>query len=593
MHRKRTGLAIALLALLLSTSVTLGATFYVDRSVSQSGDGSSWETAFKTIQEGIGKAHEAETVLVAPGTYQENIHFRGFNITLRSTDPLDPQIVSETIIDGSGSPSSVVTFTFDQNETSLLSGFTIRHGNAPVGGAVHGCGATVTVTNNVFSGNVAGRGGALYRCEGTIESNAIIDNSAEEGGGLYWCWGPIHNNTIARNTATDGGGIWQCNGTIRNNLITANSAERGGGVGQCTGHILENTISDNQATNGAGLYDCDATIEDNIISGNSATESGGGIFGCEGTIQNNRITGNSAATGGGVAECRAPILYNTISDNVAEQNGGGLANCGGRELQGNTITRNAAGGFGGGLYSCFRHVQNNIIAGNSARNGGGLSECSHYLTNNTIVANVARERGGGLENCYETDNSIIWGNTATLEGAQLDAATQACYCCIQNWDRGGEGNISENPLFLDPDGPDDDPDTCEDNVYRLFPNSPCIDTGSNRDVQTDSDFDSNLRIADGGKSLTVDMGVYEHASRRFIITRILPDDAGRFQLSWNSQPGDLYTVWSSEDFSSWQWIRNMLIPSAGATTSCILPLTASRRHFYRIEISPVPFGLQP
>ncbi|MCA9442391.1 MAG: hypothetical protein KC964_16430, partial [Candidatus Omnitrophica bacterium] len=38
-------------------------------------------------------------IVVATGTYRENIHFRGKNIVLRSTYPEDRGVVSETIIE--------------------------------------------------------------------------------------------------------------------------------------------------------------------------------------------------------------------------------------------------------------------------------------------------------------------------------------------------------------------------------------------------------------------------------------------------------------------------------------------------------------
>jgi len=46
-----------------------GETRYVDGSVSESGDGTSWETAFKTIQEGVDAASDADSVIVADGEY--------------------------------------------------------------------------------------------------------------------------------------------------------------------------------------------------------------------------------------------------------------------------------------------------------------------------------------------------------------------------------------------------------------------------------------------------------------------------------------------------------------------------------------------
>ena len=63
----------------------------------------------------------------------------------------------------------------------------------------------------------------------------------------------------------------------------------------------------------------------------------------------------------------------------------------------------------------------------------------------------------------------------------------------------GNGNIDADPLFVDPDGPDDDPNTWEDNDYRLSAGSPCIDAADNTAVPLDTldldgDGDTDERI---------------------------------------------------------------------------------------------------
>ena len=63
-----------------------GGTWYVDATVAGSGRGTTWATAFKTIQEGIDAATDGDTVLVAEETYVENIDFEGKNIVLQSAD---------------------------------------------------------------------------------------------------------------------------------------------------------------------------------------------------------------------------------------------------------------------------------------------------------------------------------------------------------------------------------------------------------------------------------------------------------------------------------------------------------------------------
>ena len=555
----------SLVGILLMSCVSeaiFAATWYVDCSVSVPGDGTSWESAFKTIQEGIDAASQGETVIVALGTYVENIHFLYKNITLRSVNPLDSNIVASTIIDGSQS-GCVVTFSGTENETCTLSGFTIRNGEALAeGGGV--CGQAgylrythATIENNVITHNSGGSGGALAYCSGAIQYNIIAGNSAEKyGGGLYNCGGLIKNNAITGNSAGYyGGGLYECNGTIQNNTITGNSAGHdGGGLGWCRGTIQNNTITDNSASVGGALAYCD------------------------GTIQNNTITHNSAGWGGDLAHCAGPIENNIMAGNSAGVNGGGLDYCGGM-IQNNRITGNSADEDAGGLFVCLGTIRNNSIAGNSARAGGGLYWCDGIIENNTITGNSATLWGGGLYQCSATvTNCIVWGNTARAD-PQLCESSIPTYSCIEGWIPGGEGNIFMDPRFVNPDGPDNDPNTYEDNEYRLSPPSPCIDTGKNEDWMSQAlDHEGNARIV--GES--VDMGAYEWLSS---ITGIEFLTTGNLQLTWSSRPEAAYTIWSCCDPSGKStWTEETTILSGGELTMWADPNPAPVCKFYRIQV---------
>jgi hypothetical protein len=427
--------------LTLIGSSLLGATWYVDGSVPKAGDGTSWEEALKKIQSGIDKAADGDTVIVAQGTYVENINFHGKNIVLTSTDPLNWSVVANTIIDGNKA-GSVVLFERTENETCVLSGFTIRNGT------------------------------------GTYIADP--ENPGTYGGG----------------TLDAGSNMGAARPTIEHNIITGNSSERGGG----------------------GVENCDGLVRNNIIIGNSC-QWGGGIAFCDGTIENNLIVGNSATLGGAICASNA-------------------------------------------------HFRNNMVVGNTASDsGGGLFQVGTWPEG---------PPGGSVTNC------IVWENSSPV-GPQLYASLRPTYCCIQNWTEGGEGNFSGAPRFLDPDGPDNDPNTFEDNDYRLLPNSPCIDAGTNEDwMNTATDLDGNPRILLGALSLTVDMGAYEY---RFDLA-IARNPESNVGLSWTMRPARSYTVLSSSDMMLLPWTEETTIlgGKTGGPGLWLDPGASSALKFYKIAI---------
>ena len=261
----RSILKAAFLSVSFALTSAAAGTWYVDDSVSSSGDGKSWETAFQKIQQGIDAASHGDTVTVAEGTYFENIQFNSRNIVLTSTNPLNPTVVAHTIIDGNQA-GSVVTFTGTETEACVVSGFTIRNGSATHGGGI--CGgdgdghAKARICHNVISGNSAQfGGGGIYACDGMIHNNRIIGNAGGfvSGGGLCECNGPIRSNLIVLNRAgLSGGGLSDCNGEITNNTITANSGggiDPTGGLVSCQGTIRNCIIWDNPSLTGLQLFD--------------------------------------------------------------------------------------------------------------------------------------------------------------------------------------------------------------------------------------------------------------------------------------------------------------------------------------------------
>ncbi|MCD6328268.1 right-handed parallel beta-helix repeat-containing protein [bacterium] len=154
---------------------------------------------------------------------------------------------------------SVVAFQGTEDETCLLSGFSISNGKSYSGAGIRG-------------GNLSPWPPSLALAE---ISNCKISGclASDSGGGLGYCSGTIINCTISGNTAGgSGGGLSHCTGTISNCTITANSAQyNGGGLGYCSGMISNCTISANSAEwDGGGLHSFDGVTGNCIVWGNSA-----------------------------------------------------------------------------------------------------------------------------------------------------------------------------------------------------------------------------------------------------------------------------------------------------------------------------------
>jgi hypothetical protein len=267
-------------------------------------------TDFPNIQAAIDAAGNGQVILVRAGTYFEHIQFGGKNLALKSLDPLDPDIVKATSIDGGGETGSVVTFAGSETEEAILDGLTITGGNAdPWGGGINGHG-----------------------CQATIRRNRIRENMSVLGGGLFDLSGAlIEDNTIERNT---GSCLWECSGRITGNRIAYNlDGYAGGGLSDCSGLFENNLIYGNEVIcllddcfehpgSGGAMYHCSGDFFNNVFYDNHSTLHGGAMALCDGRLVNCTIVYNN--NGGSGVGTAVSTFRGTIQNCIFAFNGGDI-----------------------------------------------------------------------------------------------------------------------------------------------------------------------------------------------------------------------------------------------------------------------------
>lgn len=233
---------------------------------------------YSTIQKAVDAAVDGDEVLVAPGTYNENVRIENKKVHLTSEE--GPE---STFIYGDYSSGPVVLL---RNSSPSLSGFTICNGSNK---GVH-CRSTEScqVFNNIIINNAHGI--EITGGEAEVYENTIMHNSGGLVGGGIYCWTcdsntNIHHNIIANNVADLGGGIRCsfCSPWIKDNVLFNNSSNAGGAIclRDSDSPIINNMMYDNQAKSGgaiACILNSSPKIVNNTIFNNNATTAGGGLF---------------------------------------------------------------------------------------------------------------------------------------------------------------------------------------------------------------------------------------------------------------------------------------------------------------------------
>lgn len=475
---------------------------HVDRSAAAGGNGTSWSTAFRHLQDALVEARSlapdiAVEIWVARGVYHPD--------------------------EGAG-----------QSDNSRLPAFEMANEVEIFGG---------------FAGNESARGDRDWFANPTVLSGDIDGNDAVNGNGVTEHFSDIAGNNSyhvvrARNVTS---------ARLDGFYVTAGNADGGG--------LIDGTFL---MRHGGGIHLRNAafTLANLNLVGNRADNEGGGLYAEQDSsppfsphLTDSVVEHNHAQTGGGAAFLRGNILIerSRFHGNEATALGGAVYSwIASLDMHSSVLKGNSAE-YGGGI-SFFRTVaalSSSQLSGNYASQEGGAIRFNHpsglqhpmILTNMTISGNRAGDVGGGVyrsdpagERTY-ANNSIIWNNQDS-SGVGTPSATHggpganrlsSSHSLLQGLDPAGTGNFDgtdpgNEPEFFVPVNPANAP--TEAGNLHLESDSQLLDAGDNQaringfyapttpipiegNILVDPDGTERIIDGDGDSIDRIDLGAYE------------------------------------------------------------------------------------
>lgn len=467
----------AILACVLA-SPSADTVLYVDDDAAADGDGASWATAYRHLQDALAHAKKdgVTSIRVGQGTHRpdegddqvpgvrtmtfrlaDDLTIAGGFAGVGAEDPdlrdivAFPTVLSGDLENNDGpefantSDNSIHVILAESVSNTVLDGLTICGGNSNLGfpnnegAAINATGGELTAVDCTFRANLTTGGGVNIIREGIsrFARCRFEANSSSFGSAVYARSGTmtVEDSAFHQNSgpaiATTG------TATIIDSMFTQNIASQGAAISASTGVdalVIEGcTFDRNEASGQGGAVQFRAagtlTVRSCDFTDNDAGK-GGAVYMTDGTctLEASTFSGNTADDGA-VMFCargaRIDVVGCTVSDNVG--NAAFFNDLVSSPVVSSYRDCTFRSNFGGVIYGdeTTFEVIDCLFEGNRANRGAAIYEnsvtASGTIIRSTFIGNEAAIRGGALilaGPARVVDCDFI-GNTAVLEGGAI------------------------------------------------------------------------------------------------------------------------------------------------------------------------------
>lgn len=538
--------ALVLAATLIMVPAAAADTWYVDDDNCPGPGNGSACNPFCRLRDAVNAAASGDVILIHDGVYRKaGINLGSKELRIQSLNGPD-----HVLLNGADGGSPVMIITGGQTTNTMILGLTFASAVANSGvRMLNIAGASPTIENCIFENNHAtgyydrGAVASIIRSSAVFNDCIFRNNSTSSPvshAGAIWIADmdgvtptrPEFNCCTFENNRTgrNGGAVYIDNAGATD-VTFDGCLFRSNGHGIYAGNGLSVSVNNG----GSAFVDC--TFKDHstgwltsgaaaVVSGTDTTtfdrcvfENNHGSNGKANSLQVTRPAGYGGTTGSApdveVRECRfenntgthalevsgtetkITIIDSQFINNTSEidaaalwlrpsghvYHGSSVWNC---LFQGNTSAYN-----GGAVSAYWTDFTNSLFvdnhstyatsyAGALAGERNKIRHCTFYQNS---AANAPQTMGHNLTVNYIW-NSVVWGaNTAQLRNLYVYTSTVAGPVVPGVVE---EDVLHLDPMFVDPDGPDDDLSTWQDNDFSLAPGSPCIDSGNSGYIRLDS-----------------------------------------------------------------------------------------------------------